>query len=131
MLDSRCPGCKGEPEDSQQDDGDVITCMHCGYVGIWEAEAGGWRLLNAEEHARLMDTEAFLEAQQFGFAFRAWRERDGVNLCAVIHSKLDQVGVSPAVIESLRDEIMSAGYHTHPTAADLSALGIDKYGDNL
>ncbi|ASU00788.1 hypothetical protein NTR1_23 [Nocardia phage NTR1] len=131
MLDARCPGCKSEPEHTKQDDGDVITCMHCGYVGIWEETAGGWRVLTSEEHASLMKTEAFLEAIQFGFAFRAWRERDALNLCAVIHSKLDRAGVSASLIESLRDEIMSAGYHTHPTDSDLAALGIDKYGDNL
>lgn len=131
MLDSRCPGCKGEPEDSSQDDGDVITCIHCGYVGIWEEAAGGWRTLNREEHERLMNTEAFLEAMNYGLAFRAWRERDAANLCAVIHSKLDRAGVSNSLIETLRDEIMSAGYHTHPTDMDLRALGIGKYGDDL
>jgi len=131
MLDARCPGCKGEPAHDLQNDGDVLTCIYCGHVGIWEEAAGGWRPLNSDEHAALMNEEAFLEAIQYGLAFRAWRERDGVNLCAVIHSKLDRLGVSPLVIESLRDEIMTAGYHTHPTDADLSALGISKYGDDL
>lgn len=131
MLDSRCPGCKGEPEDAHQDDGDVITCIHCGYVGIWEAEAGGWRLLKPEEHERLMDTEAFLEAMNYGLAFRAWRERDGLSLCALLHSKLDRIGIPVSLVDDLRDEIMAAGYHTHPTSADLRALGLDKYGDDL
>ena len=131
MLDPSCPGCHGLPEDDDQNDGDVLACLHCGYVGIWEAAAGGWRTTTPEEHARLVNTEAFLDSMQFGMAFRAWRERDATNLCAVIHSKLDRVGVSSQQIVDLRDEIMSAGYHTHPTALDLQALGIGEYGDDL
>lgn len=131
MFDSNCPDCRAESEEDRPEDSSVLTCIHCGYVGIWDSEHGGWRALKREEHVRLMDNEAFLDAMNFGMAFRAWRARDVLQLCAVIHSKLDRIGVSASLVDDLANEITAAGYHTHPTASDISALGLDKYGDDL
>lgn len=131
MANSDCPGCRAESETDEPGEGAVLTCIHCGYVGIWDVDAGTWRLLRPEEHAQLMKREEFLESLNFGFAFRAWRDRDTSNLCAVLHSKLDKEGLPGSLVASLAAEIIDAGYHTHPTDDDVRALGLDKYGDTL
>lgn len=131
MFDSDCPGCHAESEEDHPEDDSVLTCIHCGYVGIWDSEHGGWRALSREEHERVMKNETFLDAMNFGLAFRAWRARDVVQLCSVLHSKLDRIGVSTGLIDDLAEEIMASGYHTHPTDTDIHAFGWDKYGDQL
>lgn len=131
MANTDCPGCGAESNEDFLDEGDVLTCIHCGYVAIWDVPEQCWRLLRPEEHAQAMETEGFLESLSFGFAFRSWRDRDAQNLCTVLHSQLDKAGVSRKLILDLRDEIMSAGYHTHPTEADIQALGLGRHGEEL
>lgn len=131
MTDTDCPGCRAEANLDEPETGAVLTCIHCGYVGIWDMEGGVWRLLLPEEHAQLIDNEEFLESINFGFAFRAWRDRDTANLCVVLHSQLDRAGVSTSLVKDVAREIIAAGYHTHPTEDDVRALGLGRFGEEL
>lgn len=136
MASSDCPGCGvgselGDTPVTEPGERAVLTCIHCGYVGTWDVEAGGWRLLRPEEHRELIDNEEYLESINFGFAFRAWRDRDTARLCAVLHSQLDKAGVSRAVVETVAKDIINAGYHTHPTEDDARALGLGRFGGAL
>lgn len=133
MADSRCPGCRADCEAGDLDASAVLTCIHCGYVGMWDVAGGHWRLLRPEEHAELIKNEEYLDSISFGFAFRTWRDRDTAQLCTVIHSQLDShnTGVSAALVSSLAAEIINAGYHTHPTEDDVRALGLGRHGESL
>jgi hypothetical protein len=129
MQDTRCPGCRAEWHDNNPSDNDVITCVMCGYIGVWDTDS--WRLLNSEEHSKLMMNQSFLEVLEYGLAFRSWRDRDTAQLCTVIHSQLDRFPINQDIITGLTREIMAAGYHTHPSASDIKALGLDKHEDEL
>jgi hypothetical protein len=131
LTNSDCPGCHAQSEADSPNDGEVLVCIHCGYVGIWDEAEGGWRLLTPEEHSRCMESENFIQSLQFGIAFRTWRERDRMQMCSVLHSKLDRLGVPLQVLDETADELMAAGYHTHPSETDMRSLGLGEYGDDL
>lgn len=131
MANTDCPACRAESELEDPSAEAVLTCIHCGYVGIWDVQAEAWRLLRPEEHSQLMQNEEFLDSISFGYAFRSWRDRDTANLCAVLHSQLDRAGVSASMVKAVAREIIDAGYHTHPTEDDIHALGLGRFGDTL
>lgn len=123
MRDTRCPGCKHEVADDDQEDGCVLTCSYCGYVGVWDGD--GWRLMTVDEHTEMMQHEGFIKALEFGVAFRAWRDVDQGQLRALLHSVLDRHGVATAVVDELMRELITAEYHTHPTPAQARAMGLE------
>ena len=131
MANTDCPECRAESDLEDPNAQAVLTCIHCGYVGIWDTEAEAWRLLRPEEHERLMDNEEFLDSISFGMAFRSWRARDTAALRAVICSKTDGLRLASSIVDGLVREIIDAGYHTHPTEADIQALGLGRVGDTL
>lgn len=119
MIDTACPGCRADV-DPPLEDGVVLTCARCGYVGVWDWDSpGGWRTLRPEEHRAALESEDFLAALNHMMEIREWRERDRAGLCTVLHSQLDRWGISATVIADLADEIVAAEYHTHPRGISL------------
>lgn len=130
-MKTNCPNCQAalgehwdEPAAPSEDHVAVLSCLKCGHLGVWDAEALAWRGPNREEMDLLIADETFLENQAFSLALREWRARDREKLCTVLRSRLDRLGVPEVEVAALADEIVDADYHTHPTADDARSMGL-------
>lgn len=130
-MDLQCPGCRtsisGGPENELPEAGQVLTCAHCAYIGVWEPDQHTWRPVTKDEHAALLEDENFLEALSYGFAFRQLREKDRERLNTTLHAYFDPHHVPEATIRMAVTTLMDAQFHTHPTDEDLRTWGLEKF----
>lgn len=132
MTESRCPTCGVDTTANREavEDGNVLTCMNCGYVGIWDTDgAHGWRLPTNAERADLMTDEHYLRALEYQMVTRSWAERDrasiinavksavyGKHFCQTVEHDVDEIARWAA------DLIIRQGFHTHPNPGEAEAL---------
>lgn len=129
-MKTHCPGC-GDPlgphwaeDDEEPGSVAILSCFNCGHVAAWDTDLGAWRPPTTQEHDMLMADDTWLSFQQASMARQMWRIRDREQLCALLHSRLDRLGIPKDEIDALAGEIMEADYHTHPGADDLAMLGL-------
>jgi len=133
VTTTACPLCKAPGPDADdlsasEDEQSLLTCAHCGFIGIWDADRAAWRSLTSEEHAEMMQHEGFLVALEYGLAYRAWRERDQRVMTEILSERFGQR--ADAIADAVR-ALGVAGFHTHPSADDAAALGLDKFEGHL
>lgn len=112
VIENVCPRCGQPPRGPLPvpvvpDDGVVLTCGRCGFLGIWEAHY--WRRPTDQERLTILHDKSVLDAQFVAVAASMCESADRDRLTHILRS---MTMLSVRTINSLVDMIMVAGFHT-------------------
>lgn len=118
-----CQHCGAHtPIENTPDPGDMLFCVWCGGIAVWD-EAGGWRDMTKEEHLERLDDAGYLEAADHLMWVRQFIERDRANLTRIITTHLTGCTLPwhkpDKLAADLANALMREGFHAaHPVPED-------------
>ncbi len=136
VIENLCPRCgavpyPGPPQaypDGQipvPEDGMLLNCPRCGFLGIWEAFY--WRAPSDAERLQLLHDAQVLEAQFLPMMAALCRQADIERIDEILRHHLDVPGlnVTGDTIAEIIVDLRIAGFHTHRKPFDMSNEGDD------
>lgn len=114
-MEMACTHCGARaPAGTQPTPGDMLFCVFCGGIAVWDDDTG-WRNMTAEEHRERMAMPSYLEAVEHTMVVREYVEKDRDTMARVITRRLrgcvypwlnpDQVATD------LADSLIRSGFH--------------------